>query len=357
MDSWIWQPGYPLVTASLESTDDRPASCCPAAVPLRHDDSGRATRCGRSRSTVRNGGVTSTVLLDGPDAVGPIALADPTAPSSSTPAGTGSTGSRTTTSFAAASPATRWPTLTTLERYNLVDDAWAATSPAASAASSCCAFLDGVRRRARLRRLAGDRHRAARARPIARRRRRSRRVPGPAFAHWSRPALDELGDPTAGEQRSDGKLRGLLVGAVGRARRRRRARRPGAASCSTRRARDPSFGRSRSWPRPRRAVVAATGDADDLRADARRVPNGQHPAGAAPPPVRARRVRRRGADPANVRVRDERRGQDAERPVRASPGDRQPPPRRARRGHSSASTGTRPTSASRPTRSSAWPTA
>ena len=41
MDSWIWQPGYPLVTASVEG--GRPGAA-PAALRLRHRDARRGRR-------------------------------------------------------------------------------------------------------------------------------------------------------------------------------------------------------------------------------------------------------------------------------------------------------------------------
>ena len=67
MDSWIWQPGYPIVTASLR----RPTTAAGARSP----NNGSASDEGRRRLGrpavwaipvhVRNGGVTTTVLLDG----------------------------------------------------------------------------------------------------------------------------------------------------------------------------------------------------------------------------------------------------------------------------------------------------
>ena len=94
--------------------------------------------------------------------------------------------------------------LTTLERYNLVDDAWAATLAGRLAAAELLLFLEAFGKRARPRCLAGDRHRTPWPQPAARRRRRhdafQQRVrPG-------RPGADDLGEPHAGESDLTGKL-------------------------------------------------------------------------------------------------------------------------------------------------------
>ena len=104
------------------------------------------------------------------------------------------------------------------------------------------------------------------------------------------------------------------------------------------------------------SIVAAERRRRRLRADARRLPHGGHAAGPAAPPLRARRVRRRGADPAHVRAGDERRGEDPERAVPAAHRASPTAATARRRGRSCASTGTRPTPRSRATRSCAWST-
>ena len=98
MDSWIWQPGYPLVTATLEGD----------TVVLRQQrfDFGEAAESVDDAGTaatwlvpvhVAAGGQRETVLLDEGDG---RVDARPTRPrpSSSTPAATGSSGSPTTPS-------------------------------------------------------------------------------------------------------------------------------------------------------------------------------------------------------------------------------------------------------------------
>ena len=64
-------------------------------------------------------------------------------PSSSTPAGTGSSGSPTTTSCAPGSTGDALRSLDTLERYNLVDDAWNAVIAGRLAATDLLTFLEG----------------------------------------------------------------------------------------------------------------------------------------------------------------------------------------------------------------------
>ena len=148
------------------------------------------------------------------------------------------------------------------------------------------------------------------------------------------------------------RLRGLLLGAGRRARaatptpcarpvgvlgvgrrpgrRRRRARRGG------------HLGRRRDRRRRR------------LRADARPGVPRQHAAGAAPSPVRARRVRRRRADAAHVRAGDERPGHAPRTRRSCCARHRQPPPRSAGVEVRARALGRDRTSACRATRSCGW---
>ena len=64
MDSWIWQPGYPLVSARARR---RPTRARPAPLHVRRRGR-RAIRCGRSRSASGTGTRSSRVLLDGDEA-------------------------------------------------------------------------------------------------------------------------------------------------------------------------------------------------------------------------------------------------------------------------------------------------
>ena len=80
MDSWIWQPGYPIVTASLEPTDDGPALMLSQQRFRFEPTTPPTVPCGRSRSTSATAASTSTVLLDGAALSEPITLTDPDGP-------------------------------------------------------------------------------------------------------------------------------------------------------------------------------------------------------------------------------------------------------------------------------------
>jgi puromycin-sensitive aminopeptidase len=205
MDSWIWQPGYPLVSASAErdqlvlsqrrfSFDPDDASTSLWAIPV----------------TVRRGGSTESVLLDGdevriPLGDGPVVV------------NAGGHGfyrvaydsdlrDRLTTGALAD--------MSTLERYNLVDDAWnavvAGTLDAVQYVDLVELFVDereygvwqsiaiGLRA---VRRLLGEDPEA-----VAGFERQVRLL--------ARPALDDLGEPVGGEPELVAKLRGLLLGVL-----------------------------------------------------------------------------------------------------------------------------------------------
>ena len=206
--------------------------------------------------------------------------------------------------------------MTTLERYNLVDDAWSSTLGRAAVTS---VELLAVPRR--IPRPSAD-HAVWQAIVIALRglgrivdedatdafqaQVRSLVVPGARASSANRPTARAI---------STSKLRGLLVGAagvlggdVGTQARCREWYDAASRDASTV---DPELAAAAT------SVVAATGDVDVYDQMLVRFQTRQHPAGAAPPPVRAHRVRRRSADPAHVRVRHERRGEDPERTVRA----------------------------------------
>ena len=195
----------------------------------------------------------------------------------------------------------------------------------------------------------------ARSRSPVRRRRRTRCVPGPVSAHWRRPALDELGEPTADESDLTSKLRGLLVGRVGvlggdvgaQARCREWFDAASADSSTV----DPELTAAAT------SVVAATGDADDVRADARPVPH--------------RAPRRRSScvtctrSPSSTTKRSSCRTCEfaisaavRRRRMRRSCCARRSPTvvTAPRRGRSSATTGQRHTTGSRATRSCGWST-
>ena len=214
--------------------------------------------------------------------------------------------------------------MTTLERYNLVDDAWSSTLAGRLSAVELLAFLDGFRYE--------PDHAVWQSIVIALRG-LGRIVDDEATDAFQAqvrslvlPTLERLGEPTDSDSDLTSKLRGLFVGAVGvlgndigTAGALSRVVRRGEPRCDHRRPRA-----------DRRGDVGGRLDRRrrHLRTDARTLRQRGDPAGATPQPVRADRVRRRGAAAAHVRVRDERRREDPERTVRARPGDRQPSPRR-----------------------------
>jgi puromycin-sensitive aminopeptidase len=214
MDSWIWQPGYPIVRASLVEHEgagalhlrqerfrfDRSAAVTPTvwAVPVH----------------VRNGGETTTVLLDADETTVPIPLADPTGPVVVNAGGSGYYRVGYDGELRGRLGADALAELSTLERYNLVDDAWAAT---------VAGDLGTVELLALLEEFAAERsHAVWQAIAVALRGLSRLLDDGPAFDAFrarvralAGPALAALGEPEAGESDLTAKLRGLLVGLVG----------------------------------------------------------------------------------------------------------------------------------------------
>jgi puromycin-sensitive aminopeptidase len=218
MDSWIWQPGYPLVSAlvvdgALELRQRR----------FRFDDSAGHHEDGEHGDApqrwaipvhVRIGDDETTLLLDG-DAVSiPLGSDDRTRPIVVNAGGHGFYRVAYSDDLRARLDATTIASLSTLERYNLVDDAWAATLAGRLSATELLAFL---------RAFESERDHAV-WQAIA----TSLRGLGRLFddgaarddfqAHvraLATPALGALGEPAAGEADLTSKLRGLLVGLVG----------------------------------------------------------------------------------------------------------------------------------------------
>ena len=176
MDSWIWQPGFPLITATI-SDDGTSIELSQQRFLLNPESATDPTeQMWVVPVHVSNGGTTTTVLLDSTHTT--VALADPAAPVIVNAGGHGF--------YRVAYDATLRARLAgalgdmnTLERYSLVDDAWAAT--VAGNLSSDDAL--------------------------------------PAFQLRVRtlvqPALAELGEPQADESDLAAKLRGLLLSTAG----------------------------------------------------------------------------------------------------------------------------------------------
>ncbi len=205
MDSWIWQPGYPLVSASVDgsdlvlsqrrfSFDQEEASTALWAVPLR----------------VRQGDHVESVLLDGDEARLPLR----DGPVVVNAGGHGFVRVAYSDELRDLLTAEVVAGLTTLERYNLVDDAWNAVVAGSLDATGFVELvgrfgaerhygvwqalaigLRGVRRLL-------DENEAA----VAGFRRR--------VLELAQPAFEALGEPVDGEPDLTGKLRGLLLAVI-----------------------------------------------------------------------------------------------------------------------------------------------
>jgi len=135
MDSWIWQPGYPLVTASLDGgelvltqqrfafgTSENDATWL---VPVH----------------VRAGGETTRTLLD--QATTRVALVDPSAAVVVNAGGHGFFRVAYSAELLERLSGPALDGLDTLERYNLVDDAWASVVAGRLSASEFLTFVEG----------------------------------------------------------------------------------------------------------------------------------------------------------------------------------------------------------------------
>jgi puromycin-sensitive aminopeptidase len=211
MDSWIWQPGYPLVSASI--VDGR--------LELRQqrflfDATGRATIDPQTWAIpvhIRVGDTTTTVLLDEESLTVEVTASDDAAVIVNA-GGHGFYRVAYADELRGRIDADVLRTLSTLERYNLVDDAWAATVAGEMSAADLLRFLHGY--------VDEREHAVWQAITIALRGLGRLIDDGPALDDFratvreiAAPALAALGDPVEGESDLDRKLRGLLVGTVG----------------------------------------------------------------------------------------------------------------------------------------------
>ncbi len=204
MDSWIWQPGYPLVSARLDGGElvisqqrfsygdnDDPTLF---VIPLH----------------LRIDGVESKVLLDGPQQ----RIALPSADSSVVVNAGGHGFMRVSYDDTLRTRLLgELSSLTIIDRYNLVDDAWNEVVAGRLSAAEHLAFVEGF---------AADRDLAVWQAIIAGLRGVSRLVDGEALAAVEarvsalvRQPLTDLGwAPTDGESDLTSKLRGALVAAL-----------------------------------------------------------------------------------------------------------------------------------------------
>ena len=210
MDSWIWQPGFPLITATI-SDDGTSIELSQQRFLLNPESATDPTeQMWVVPVHVSNGGTTTTVLLDSTHTT--VALADPAAPVIVNAGGHGF--------YRVAYDATLRARLAgalgdmnTLERYSLVADAWAATVGGSLSSVELLTFLEEF---------GDEREHAVWQAIVIALRGISRLIDDdalPAFQLRVRtlvqPALAELGEPQADESDLAAKLRGLLLSTAG----------------------------------------------------------------------------------------------------------------------------------------------
>jgi puromycin-sensitive aminopeptidase len=208
MDSWIWQPGFPLISASLAGDD----------LVLRQqrfgfdpDTTDRNPTTWMVPLSVRIGDHTDTVLLDRTDLRLPLAgRADQ--PIVVNAGGHGFVRVAYDDELRARLSGDVLATLDTLERYNLVDDAWNAVVAGRLAAPDFLTFVEGF----------GDERELAVWQAIMTGLRGlGRLLDESAFPRFQArvatllaPVVDDLGEPAEDEDDLISKLRGLVLGAL-----------------------------------------------------------------------------------------------------------------------------------------------
>ncbi len=216
MDSWIWQPGYPLVSARM---DGEHLVLSQQRFSFDHDALGEAAASLFVVPLhVRNGvgGADGTahelkVLLDGDEVR--VHLPQPESPTVVNAGGHGFVRVAYDSMLLARLVGEAAASMSVVERYNLVDDAWNAVVAGRLGAAEMMALLDGLSGESELavwqsmtvalrglgRLVEGDAREAFRARVRA----------------LAQPELGRLGwQPVDGESDLAGKLRGLLVNVV-----------------------------------------------------------------------------------------------------------------------------------------------
>jgi puromycin-sensitive aminopeptidase len=202
MDSWIWQPGYPLVSADIDN----------GALVLRQNrfafDETNDPTVWLVPVHLRNGNNETKVLLDQPAAR--ITLADPNAPVVVNAGGHGYYRVAYSPALLARLNAATIAGMSTIERYNLVDDAWNAVVAGRLSTVDFLGFLNGF---------ANERELAVWQAIAIGLRGCERLLPGyqqhllqRRIANLVAPALADLGwYPKPAEDDLTGKLRGLLI--------------------------------------------------------------------------------------------------------------------------------------------------
>ena len=202
MDSWIWQPGYPLVTARLDGND----------LVLNQQRFSYADNDDPTLFVVpihlSINGVESKVLLDSASTRVQLPSADATVVVNA--GGHGFMRVAYDDTLRARLSGEALVGLTVIDRYNLVDDAWNAVIGARLAAADFLGFVEAFQ---------NDRDLAVWQAIAVGLRSLGRLVEGPAYAALQRriadlvgPVVADLGwEPADGESDLTSKLRGLLV--------------------------------------------------------------------------------------------------------------------------------------------------
>jgi puromycin-sensitive aminopeptidase len=210
MDSWIWQPGYPLVSARIDGRELVLEQRRFSFDDSQLDDAGAATLF-MVPVHLRIGDVESKVLLERDELR--IALTEPAATIVVNAGGHGFMRVAYDDSLRARLVGDALSGLTVIDRYNLVDDAWNAVVAGRLPAADYVTFAEGFTSE---RDLAVWQAIAVALRCVG------RLVDGQPYAAFQlrvaalvSPALAELGwEPAAGETELTKKLRGLLVGVL-----------------------------------------------------------------------------------------------------------------------------------------------
>ncbi len=255
MDSWIWQPGFPLVEASLAGDE----------LVLRQsrfgytEDAGASTTRWAVPAVIHNGDTTQSILLEGNEAR--VKLTAPDARVVVNAGGHGFYRVAYDDTLRSRLAGDALATLDTLERYNLVDDAWNAVVAGRMSTLEFIEFVEGF---------ANERELAVWQAIVVALRSAGRLVDGDAYTRFQArvnalvtPAVADLGEPSAADDDLVRKLRGLLTSTLAvlgdDAATQARCRELFATSIAHPDAVDPELTAAAT------SVVAATGDADDYQ--------------------------------------------------------------------------------------------
>jgi puromycin-sensitive aminopeptidase len=206
MDSWIWQPGYPLVSARVDGDELVVSQQRFGFDPTTIDHT-----IWQVPVIVRCGDRVDTMLL-GADEIRIGIGDDPTAPVVVNAGGHGFYRVAYDDELRSRLVGTALDSLDTLERYNLVDDAWNAVVAGRLDAAEYLGFVEGF----------GDNRELSVWQAIVTGLRGlSRLLDDDALSGFRarvrtllKPVVDELGDPVDGEDDLVGKLRGLIVSSI-----------------------------------------------------------------------------------------------------------------------------------------------